>query len=1314
MVKKIAKIMILCILTACMDFGSVVMAKDVTYGGEQAFTEKKVVNYTENSVIMRLDNNNGYVNNYSKDLDDIYDEIRPYISHDVIYVPIEFTVKGCGFITERTDDTVVLHIGNKDYAAKEGDTLLENSQYPVEISKHRLFAYVGDLSEIMGKTLFNDGDLVILSSDKNIVNDKADNSVISTITRTLDFEWGRVFLGCEGFVTGIITHPKNPEIMYSRTDVGGCYKWNAESETWTQLLDCIPSSEWNLTGVQGLAIDPNDTNTLYAACGQYSYKSPYDVLKSTDQGRTWKRTNLNKLFCSNAGTCRYSGECIAVDPNNSNVVVCGTYQDGLWISTDGAESWSKITSVPVGATIGGGVTVVLFDENSEVVNGRTSVIYAGVFGSGIYKSTNGGQSFTKIEGSPEVTLRMQVCDGVLYAASDNRNIKTAMAGLFAYDGEKWDNITPPFTQDTKSVCGFLFDYTNHDFLLAAGAPYGNNLGRAFCSYDRGKTWRYVSNSGGVGPCCLIQDRNNPKRVFFAHGRGIWAYENIYADSYTIGRADYGMEELCCDKVVSMPSKESPLCLVGCMDRGFEYADRLDTLAIGQADFGPHYGQAIEMDFCEEDPSLVVRLGKNDDNNGRVLLSNDYGRRITSGNWLKGKNVLGCAVSAVKQDNGYPVIIVAQPADNDGKGALWRSKDWGQTWEILKGVPVSLGNGKYTGLSWVVLRSDRVDENTFYYCDEGLYSTGEGFYVSKDGGDTWKKSCTFSTSLTEGYFQTVPGVEGMVWYKADSDILVSKDKGGTWEKMDNVNGAVSFGFGKGKSGTNIPAAYMIGTIKDDFGVYMSDDLGRNWRKINDSLNNIPGIITQVTGDRKVYGRVLICTSGLGLIYGQAIDVDDHPPIITLENKSTSDEYGMQYAIDDENLTINGSTNERAGVRINNQPVECTTDCKFEYSARLQEGENIYRVEAVDKAGNKASPVYLKVRYIPHFFEISFDTEKEILTNKNVITITGETSSPATVYAGDNYANTDENNRFSVTYALHENENDINVYAKADNGSVSETTTLRITMDITPPEIELMELPTDVDTGNCIIKGKLNEAGQVRVNNRNVAVRENLTFYAYCTLDEAKNTVKIQAMDTAGNVNKPACYTINRNMLNPVDKSKVKVNYKSDDFKYDGDVNEWKFDNRLEKLLDGSPNNLVEFGTMWDENYLYIGVKVFDDVIYTDNSTNFTNDCIEVYIDGNNHKGTKYDAYDHQYIFIAGETDENHISKVTDDGYTMEIRIPWADRNINAKDGVEIGIDMDCGDNDNVDVSHSRTGVIGFYGTMDDWSNPSVFSTFTLKR
>ena len=153
-------------------------------------------------------------------------------------------------------------------------------------------------------------------------------------------------------VSSILVHPTNPNILYAgtgevyRTDTSniGFNVWKARGTygvgiikstdggvTWTSVFSKNTSA---LFGIQMLAFDPTNANTLFACATDGLYRS-------TDSGATWNRI-LAKTYVSD----------VAVNPSNNNQIVVGVgnlvnADKGIYRTTNGTNAsptWTKITS----------------------------------------------------------------------------------------------------------------------------------------------------------------------------------------------------------------------------------------------------------------------------------------------------------------------------------------------------------------------------------------------------------------------------------------------------------------------------------------------------------------------------------------------------------------------------------------------------------------------------------------------------------------------------------------------------------------------------------------------------------------------------------------------------------------------------------------------------------------------------------------------------------------------------------------------------------------------------------------------------------
>jgi chitodextrinase len=172
--------------------------------------------------------------------------------------------------------------------------------------------------------------------------------------------------------------------------------------------------------------------------------------------------------------------------------------------------------------------------------------------------------------------------------------------------------------------------------------------------------------------------------------------------------------------------------------------------------------------------------------------------------------------------------------------------------------------------------------------------------------------------------------------------------------------------------------------------------------------------------------------------------------------------------------------------------------------------------------------------------------------------------------------------------------------------------------------------------------------------------------------------------------------------------------------DGQLDEidWDLSYILSKVTEGSPNNTVTFGAIWNNEYLYIAGKVLDDSLVADNSTiPYQDDAFEVFIDADHNEGTTYDQYDRQYIVsynsstLWGSNAEGVESawSAIDGCFTVEMGIPWSNLGITPSEGTTIGFDIMADDDDDGD---DRDGQFVWTGDDDNWQSTANFGDLIL--
>ena len=157
--------------------------------------------------------------------------------------------------------------------------------------------------------------------------------------------WDTLNIGGGGFVSGIIT---GDDQMYARTDVGGAYRYDYDQKRWVQLLGFLNEADRGFLSVDAMCIDPNDDNTLYLLCGCAYFSDARTVIfRSRDAGETFEEIDVTDLIQVHGnGYGRQTGEAIAVDPDNPNIIYCGgdvtAGDSALIMSEDGGDTWSPV------------------------------------------------------------------------------------------------------------------------------------------------------------------------------------------------------------------------------------------------------------------------------------------------------------------------------------------------------------------------------------------------------------------------------------------------------------------------------------------------------------------------------------------------------------------------------------------------------------------------------------------------------------------------------------------------------------------------------------------------------------------------------------------------------------------------------------------------------------------------------------------------------------------------------------------------------------------------------------------------------------
>ncbi|MGD1087910.1 MAG: cellulase [Verrucomicrobiota bacterium] len=729
--------------------------------------------------------------------------------------------------------------------------------------------------------------------------------------------WENVVIGGGGFVTAIITHPTQKGLMYARTDVGGAYRWDDSTKRWIPITDWIGMADINLTGIESLAIDPSDPNRIYLAAGTYSNPQSGNgaILRSTDQGRTWERTDMPLKMGGNE-TGRFNGERLAVDPNDGKILFFGSRHNGLWKSLDYGAIWNQVKNFPTTGKISTltngftpnnfsnnfyinrsrfnfppqqvGLVFVQFDSRSGARGNPTRVIYVGVsiLDTNLFRSTDGGDTWHAVPGQP-IGLRpnhaVLTPDGMMYLSYGKEPGPNTMTDgavwKFNTKNSEWMDITPikPATADQPFGYGAIaVDATHPNTIVATTFCHWHPHDEIFRSTNSGANWSpllenaefdhsFAPYTKAINPHWMGSIQIDPfdsNHVLFTTGYGIWSCDDLTdADSgkpthWTF--ADNGLEETVPLDLISPPEGAHLLSALGDID-GFKHDDLNATPREGAFRAPPRFVNTASIAFAAEKPTFIVRSGTTSARNNRThgTYSLDGGETWNSFASEPSENA-GTGVIAVSADSKTIVWTLRRSAPNF-------SRDNGATWTTCGNLPRNLR-----------VVADSVNPNKFYAFD----SHSGKFYLSTNGAADFAATEPelpvaesfgngFGAGSDGGVVCATPGNEGDIWINFRiAGLYHSTNSGSAFAKLGNVQQAYSLGFGKTVSGGKYPALYLIGKISDVQAVFRSVDSGVTWARINDDQHQF-GWISHVTGDPRIYGRVYFATGGRGVIYGDPV-------------------------------------------------------------------------------------------------------------------------------------------------------------------------------------------------------------------------------------------------------------------------------------------------------------------------------------------------------------------------------------------------------------------------------------------------------------
>ena len=640
------------------------------------------------------------------------------------------------------------------------------------------------------------------------------------------FRGGRAVASC-----GVVGDPKT---YYMGTTGGGLWKTDDMGISWRNVSDGF----FKTGSVGAVAVAESDPNVVYVGMGEHAVRGVMThhgdgVYKSTDAGKTWKRVGLEL-------TQHISR--IVVDPKDPNIVLVAAQgalyshseQRGVFKSIDGGAIWKKVLFVDDKT---GAAELSMDMTNPRILyaamweHGRLPwKVISGGPGSGLYKSTNGGDTWEKMkEGLPEEMGKMAIAVSrsnpeKVYALIESDSDKEA-GGLFVSTngGKKWSRVTNDhrLVQRAWYYIELFIDPKNENTVYVMSAS-------ALRSTDGGKTWETLSGTHGDfhdlwinpnDPTNFIISNDGGAAITFNSGRS-WSTQSnmptaqfyrINVDNQFPYRIYGGQQD---NTSVSIVSRE-----LG--DGGITASSW--TYSAG--------GESAFLAFDPDDPKYVM----GDSYQGTI-------------------EILDVKAHASTQVMAAPIQYLGMDAKDIKYRFNWNSPIIWSKWEP---------NTFYHGSQYLLKTSDM--GRSWKEISPDL-TRNEKEKQGKGGGPYTNEAVGAENYGTLAYIMESPLEKGVIWTGSDDGfVYVTRDGGANWKNVTPqglqeclVNAIEVSPFDKG-------TAY-IATTRYKFndhtpGLYKTTDYGNTWTKITNGLPS--NAFTRVVREDNVRKDLLFAGTELGL-------------------------------------------------------------------------------------------------------------------------------------------------------------------------------------------------------------------------------------------------------------------------------------------------------------------------------------------------------------------------------------------------------------------------------------------------------------------
>src|SRR5262245_3816065 len=639
---------------------------------------------------------------------------------------------------------------------------------------------------------------------------------------------------------------------------GGLWKTTDGGTSWRAVTDGLIHS----SSIGAVAVAPSNPDVVYVGSGEADIRGNIiqgdGAYKSTDGGKTWTHIGL-------ADTQVISK--IRVHPANPDLVYVAAFghhaapnpDRGIFRSKDGGKTWEKVLFHDDKS---GGNEIIIDPGNAQVIYAALWEAYRNAWemssggpGSGLFKSTDGGDHWTEISRNPGLPKKMLGKIGLSVSGADSNRVYAQIeaedGGFFLSDdgGATWKKVN-----ERRDLRQRAFYYTRvYADPKTKDTVYQLNV-NFWKSVDAGKTWTQIRPPHGDNHDLWIAP-DQPTRMIEANDGGAtvsvnggetWTAETMPTSQFyhviTTGHLPY--------HVCGAQQDNSTACV---------------SSAQAQGGPGGSGGGADEVFYSVGGGESGYIA--NDLRNPDIFYAGSYGGLITRLDRRTGQerainpypdNPMGYASADIAERFQWTFPIVIAPADPNilyvGSQHVWKSTNEGQSWTKIS-PDLTRHDSRTMGASGGPITKDNTGVETYATIfsiapsskDAALIWTGsdDGFvFVTRDGGTNWKNvtppglSDYARISLVEASpFR--PGTAYVAANRYQQDdfkpyVFRTDDYGATWTPI--VSGVAANDFARAVR--EDPKQAKLLYLGSEHGIYVSWDDGANWQSLRQNLPDTP--------------------------------------------------------------------------------------------------------------------------------------------------------------------------------------------------------------------------------------------------------------------------------------------------------------------------------------------------------------------------------------------------------------------------------------------------------------------------------------------